>query len=182
MKTTVSLITLSLLFLLGCTSHPAAKRYTVFPMCENVANATKLLSPYRDLRVRMANDLRAYSVPLTFHADGSVTPCRAVTYYAPLELALTRALKEISDFDPTAAATLKLEVRDYCVIERPATESAEAHVQVLVTLAYPLKDTVQTERATRDLPLNASDKALRDAFAEALLEAYSRVNAGRLTP
>jgi hypothetical protein len=125
----------------------------------------------------MAEDLRAYNVPLFFHADGSVTPYRALQYYAPLEVALKRALEEVTVFSGKRPEKEKIVVRDYCIVEHPnpSIEGRPAGWEVRVTLQVTDVDPSPKHR-TASVYLTdptPTPQQIRDAFATALYDAYA---------
>lgn len=164
MKPLLLLLPLAALALTACTSTPPAPRYTIFPTTEAVPQVTM---PGASLRLRMAEDLRAYNAPLHFHADGTVTTFRALRYYAPLELALERALADLTTFQSTANGTLNVEVRDYCLVD--TADGMEARVTLVL---MPSGQTPIRRSAVQPLPATATTAEVREAFAAALREAY----------
>ena len=163
--------------LCGCVSTPPAKRYTVFTPDAILSLGGPLYSDASGVRVRMAEDLRAYNVPLFFHADGSVTPYRALQYYAPLEVALKRALEEVTVFSGKRPEKEKIVVRDYCIVEHPnpSIEGRPAGWEVRVTLqvtsvAHPMP---MHRSASIHLEADATPQEIRAAFAQALLDVYN---------
>lgn len=174
MKTIFPLMCALGLLMTGCAGKPLPKRYSVFSAGSSAASAESVTSPYSGLKVRMAEDLRAHAVPLRFHANGEVSAYRALTYYAPLEVALTRALEDCTAFQRTRPEVLAIEVRDYCLVEHP--DGATSALEVRVTLqARPVGAPEPPRRCTRSrtLPTDASPSIVRQAFAETLLEAYA---------
>ncbi|MGN0886640.1 MAG: hypothetical protein ACI4RT_06545 [Candidatus Spyradenecus sp.] len=162
------LLALLLILCAGCLGPretPANPRYTVAnppanPIAQNLLPA-----------VRLAADLRAAPGPLHFHADGTVTPVKGLTYYAPLELALEVALRDATALDPeTAPRRLPITVLAFGLDERSGTPLA------VVRLATPAPNGAPRELlATRPLPANASPRDLREALAAALLDAYAQL-------
>lgn len=140
---------------LGCATTPAPKYAVGLPAGDPIP------LPAARLEVRMAEDLRAYANPLILHADGTVTPCRALAYYAPLELALARALRDATHF--TGKNTCRLTVRDFHADLRGPTPLAR------VTLANAQGRTVSL---TEPLPKEWAAPQLRDALARLLRQAY----------
>ena len=146
------------LLLVGCfsSSTPPQRHYTVLdpPASQHPVTPADL-----DISVRMAPDLRAADAPTLYRADGSVSTLRALTYYAPLELAIPRALRP--------GQTLSLHIHDFCVDQRTpddipvarVTLSANGHA--LVTTAKPL-------------PANATPAQIRATLADCLLDATHR--------
>lgn len=172
----LAMVTVSLL--LGCSASKQAKRYTVFPTTHTITNQAPekpITSPYCGIRVRMANDLRAYNTPLFFHADGTVTPYHSVTYYAPLEVALERALADTTHFTASTQGKLKLEVRDYCVIEQPTTEADSRTWVIRVTLRHYQAGLPKEVTHSVTLPFNADAGTVRNAFATALQTCYQQI-------
>ncbi len=121
--------------------------------------------------VRLAADLRAAPGPLHFHPDGTVTPVKGLTYYAPLELALEVALRDATALDPELAPRrLPITVLAFCRDDRSGTPLA------VVRLATPAPNGAPRELlATRPLPVNPSPRELREALASALLDAYAQL-------
>lgn len=160
----------------GCATSKPNPKYNVFPNSLEPALRTCATS---GVRLRMAEDLRAYSAPLVFHVDNTVTVSRDLMYYAPLEVALARALEDITLFTAPKAEKLKVEVRDYCLIEHdPATlktpeggEFSPLEVRVALKITVPGKPSFYRESSTF-LPADADVKTLHEAFAKALLSSY----------
>ncbi len=117
------------------------------------------------ISVRMAKDLRAYDTPLYFKADGTVTPLRDLTYYAPLEVAIERALTDATMIFGTGAAPLKVTVEDFCLDARGET------LQAKVTLASG----PHSASAIENLDTLPSTPQLRNIFGDLLLEAYQNL-------
>lgn len=173
------LVAVLMAFMVGCSASRTQKtvRYTVFtPQQQHTlaAQPPKLL-PVAGVRVRMTKELRAYNTPLRFNADGTVTPYRALTYYAPLELVLERALEDITRFQASEHRQLGIEVRDYCIVESASSaESLQppaAEVRVTLVFHLPSKAPV-THAAVLPLPENYTPAIARETFAEALLRAW----------
>lgn len=162
--------------LCGCASTPLRPKYAVFPVNNTLEPVT---SPAAGLRLRMAEDLRAYSAPLCFQTDHTVRLCREVQYYAPLEVALARALEDITVFKAECPDKIKIEVRDYCVVVHdPATlqtppgavpSPLEVRVNLLVT--RPGQPAAH-HGVSHFLPAACTPQDLHAAFAQALYEAY----------
>lgn len=152
---------LALVILLGCATTPTPKYAVGLPATEPIA------VPAARLELRMSEDLRAYANPLILHSDGTVTPCRALSYYAPVELALARALRDVSCFD--GADTLRLTVRDL-----------HADLRGSVPLARVTLADARNRIFTRTVPLPSDWAApqLREALAALLLQAYVDCVAG----
>lgn len=146
---------LALALLLGCATTPAPKYAVGLP------EGTAVALPAARLELRMAEDLRAYANPLILHADGTVTPCRALAYYAPLELALARALRDATHF--TGEGTCRLTVQDFHADLRGPTPLAR------VTLA----DAKTAISLTEPLPEGWTAPQLRDTLARLLRQAYA---------
>jgi hypothetical protein len=163
----LSLFLLSVRLLSGCFSTPKPKRYTVFTP-EVTASQTPKHLPFSKLRVRMAKDLRAYNTPLRFKADGTVEPYRGLTYYAPLELALERALQDMTSLDKTNPRALSVEVRRYCVIDGATAAAVAVCLQVQVS-GQP----EQTLELMEPIALDASPDAVRHAFARVLQQIWT---------
>lgn len=156
------------LLLVGCFSSgtPPQRRYTVL---DPTAVQLPVTPADLDISVRMAPDLRAADAPTLYRADGSVSTLRALTYYAPLELAIPRALRELG---PTPLSlqpgqALVLHIHDFCVDYRTSdgipvariTLSANGHT--LITTSQPL-------------PANATPAQIRATLADCLLKAIRR--------
>lgn len=148
------LLAFSALFL-GCATTPTPKYAVGLPAGDTIT------LPAARLELRMAEDLRAYANPLILHADGTVTPCRALAYYAPLELALARALRDTSRF--SGEGTCRLTIRDFHADLRGATPLAR------VTLA----DAKTIVSITEPLPEDWAAPQLRDTLARLLRQAYA---------
>ena len=157
------------LLLAGCFSSgtPPLRHYTVLdpPASQHPVTPANL-----DISVRMAPDLRAADAPTLYRADGSVSTLRVLTYYAPLELAIPRALRErasLADFGLQPGQALVLHIHDFCVDYRTSdgipvariTLSANGHT--LITTSQPL-------------PANATPAQIRATLADCLLKAIRR--------
>ena len=120
------------------------------------------------LSVRMADDLRAAKSPLLFKKDGTVTRVPGLTYYAPVEVVLGRALREMIGLsEDRRAPTADLMVTDFCV---DATGDAPV---ARVTLVY--RNTGKTVTETQPLRDPADPAEVRIALAKALTDAAVRV-------
>ncbi len=166
MKYAIALFAVGLMTLCGCVSTPMPQKYTVF------AVETQAEKPFTSeaagLRLKMAEDLRAYNAPLLFRADGTVAQNRQIQYYAPLEIVLERALEDITTFKATTKERMSIEVRNYCIIEK------EANLEVCVSLKVKVPGRESnTFTATRCVPNKSDATTLRTAFAEALKSAYA---------
>lgn len=154
--------------LIGCFSGGVTPKYTVLdPM-------TPIASPILP-KVRLSDHLRAFAEPLCFHADGTVTPCRKLTYYVPLELAIAQALNDITapqttpDGSPLPGRVAMLRVEAFGIDARTAEPKAIVTLTTPApTGAFPLVVT-----ATRPLPPSPDPEHLRKALGEALVEAYT---------
>ncbi len=157
------------LLLVGCFSSgtPPQRRYTVL---DPTAAQLPVTPANLDISVRMAPDLRAADAPTLYRADGSVSTLRVLTYYAPLELAIPRALRErasLADFGLQPGQALVLHIHDFCVDYRTSdgipvariTLSANGHT--LITTSQPL-------------PANATPAQIRATLADCLLKAIRR--------
>ena len=113
---------------------------------------------------------RLYMVEYHRRADGSVSTYPGLTYYAPLELAIPRALRELG---PEALGLkpgdrLDLDVLDFCVDRRTpdgvpvARVTLSADGRAPVTVAKPLPAGA-TPLQTRALLASALLEAIRDA-------------------
>ncbi len=140
---------------------------TTLPPRYTVANEaqTKLTRDAASLSVRMAADLRTYHQPLIFNADGTVNVYRDISYYAPLEIAIERALHDATVFNATAHAPLRITVRDFCIDARGDRPMAK------VTLKMNRK--VLTK--TAPLSLDYTPGEVRDALGSLLLSAYTEL-------
>lgn len=148
---------LPLLLAAGCLgTAQAPRRYTV----ADPAPDRRPWGP--DLTVRTAPDLRAATAPLLFRADGSVATLRALTYYASLEVAIDRAIRE--SMTPPPNGETRLLVRDFCVDERGDAPVAR------VTIEGPRG----AKTATEPLPPAAPPEQIRAALARCLQTAYSQ--------
>ena len=163
----LTLLALALSFMMGCAATKA-KRYTVFTPEMTASTQTQKSLPFSKLRVRMAKDLRAYNTPLRFKADGTVVPYRGLTYYAPLELALERALQDMTSLDKTNPRALSVEVRRYCVIDGATAAAVAVCLQVQVP-GQP----EQTLELMEPIALDASPDAVRAAFARVLQQIWT---------
>ena len=163
----LTLLVLAFSCVVGCAATKT-KRYTVFTPEMTASTQTQKSLPFSKLRVRMAKDLRAYNTPLRFKADGTVEPYRSLTYYAPLELALERALQDITHLEKQDPRALVVEVRRYCVMEREhaAVVAVCLHLQVA---GQP----EQTLDFLEPIALNASPEVIRQAFARALQQIWT---------
>ena len=157
------------LLLVGCfsSSTPPQRHYTVLdpPASQHPVTPADL-----DISVRMAPDLRAADAPTLYRADGSVSTLRSLTYYAPLELAIPRALRErasLADLGLQPSQALELHIHDFCIDHRTAdgipvarvTLSANGHT--LITTSQPL-------------PANATPAQIRTILADCLLKVIHR--------
>lgn len=161
MKTTLPLILLSLLLCLGCASTPPKAKYTIF----TPEYHKPLPTDYTTLSVRMADDIRSAPNPLCFHADGRVTLCRELTYYAPIEVAITRALQDTFSMRKegmTAHKALRVVVRTFGVDARTETPKAIVH------LDFPAEQL--DIRVEAPLPENYTAQDLRDTLGKALFQ------------
>lgn len=155
---------LTALFFLGCAAVPTPK-YTVLTAPEPRA----LPAGYTALTVRLADDIRSAPNPLCFHADGTVTLCRELTYYAPVEVAITRALQDAfvrRKESLPARKPLRLTVRTFGVDARDATPKA------VVRLDFPAEQL--DVRSEEPLPAAYTARELRDALGKALLRSMER--------
>lgn len=159
MKTTLPLILLSLLLCLGCASTSPKPKYTVFtPECHK-----SLPGDYTALSVRMADDIRSAPNPLCFHADGRVTLCRELAYYAPIEVAITRALQDTFSMRKegmTAHRPLRIVVRTFGVDARFGAPKAVVHIN------FPAEQL--DTRIEEPLPENYTVQELRDTLGKTL--------------
>ncbi len=145
--------------MVGCaTTLPP--RYTVAEMPD-----VRVKRNNTAVTVRMASDLRAYNQPLIFNADGTVRPCVDFTYYAPLEVAIERALVDASDFNLTASTPLRVTVSDFCVDARGETPIAK------VTLKTKEKACTKTAPLSDDYTV----AELRGTLGMLLLTAYQEL-------
>ena len=167
MKYAIILFVIGLFTLCGCTSTPAPQKYTVFTM--NTTAEKPFTSEAAGLRLKMAEDLRAYNSPLLFRANGTVVQNKQVQYYAPLEIVLERALEDVTTFKATTKERIHVEVRNYCIIEKEDNNTLE--IYVCLKVAVPGRASAMF-KATRSLPKQSDADFIRDAFAEALKSAY----------
>lgn len=162
------LFALAALLCAGCfgpRSTPAVPKYTLAD--PPTAPVAQDLLP----SVRLAVDLRAAPAPLHFHADGTVTPIEGLAYYAPLEVAIEAALRSATAYTPNQPPRrASITVLAFCLDERSGTPCAS------VRLATSAPNGAQREvAASRPLPSSPSPRVLRDALAQALLEAYTEL-------
>lgn len=166
MKSFTALLLLPLLFALGCASAPPKPKYTVFtPDCR-----MQLPGDYTSLSVRLADDIRSAPHPLCFHADGTVTLCRELAYYAPIEVALTRALQDtfsLRKAETTPAKTLRLVVRTFGVDARSGTPKAVVHLD--------LPSAGLEARVEAPLAETYTAHDLRNALGAALLQSVGNI-------
>lgn len=151
---------LPLAFLIGCATAPTPK-YSVLTPEERCT----LPADYTAISVRLADDIRTAPNPLHFHADGRVTLCRELTYYAPLELAISRALNDtfsIRKEGTTQKKPLRILVNTFGVDESSGTPKACVHLEI------PAKGL--EARAEQPLPEAYTAQDLRNALGEALLQ------------
>lgn len=154
--------------LAGCFSGGAVPKYTVLdPM-------TPIPSPIAP-KVRLGDHLRAFAEPLWFHADGTVTPCRELTYYVPLELAIDQALSDITVPQTTPEGTLLPGRSALLRVDFFGVDARTAEPKAVVTLTTPIAAAAfpLTVTATRPLPPAPEPELLRKALGEALVEAYT---------
>lgn len=170
MKKNTILLLLPFLFCLGCVSTPPKPKYTVFtPEC-----CKQLPGNYTTLSVRMADDIRSAPNPLYFHADGRVTLCRELAYYAPIEVAITRALQDTFSMRKDGIAnpkTLRVVVRAFGVDARSGTPNA------VVLLDFPNEGL--DVRVEKPLPENYTTQELRDTLGEALFQSIEKACANQ---
>lgn len=165
-----------IVLLCGCLATSSQPKYAVFPVNHTLEPVS---STAAGLRLRMAEDLRAYDTPLFFQADNTVRLNHTLRYYAPLEVALARALEDITVFKAESSDKIKIEVRDYCLIEHDPTtlqtpsgatpSPLEVRVHLLVT--RPGLPTTHHD-VSHFLPAESTQQELHAAFARALYEAY----------
>lgn len=147
-----------LIALVGCSST-ATPKYTV-----GLEKMQPMEMRCGGLTVRMASDLRSYSHPLRFKADGTVEQIRSLTYYAPLEVALERALRDVSTFNSKSTQVKQIIIETFAVVEKE--EGAVVRVRLR---AYPRNLPAQVEK---HVPDQADAATLRAAFADALYTAF----------
>ncbi len=111
---------------------------------------------------RMADDLRAARTPLRFNNDGTVEPCRGIHYYAPLELAITRALQ-----DATLTPPNMLGQKQTVVIETFGIDARGDAPLARITLRSAQENVI-----TRTAPAPKTPETLRKCLGDLLLEAY----------
>lgn len=161
MKKVTLLFFLPFLLCLGCASTPPKPKYTVF----TPEHHKPLPADYTALSVRLADDIRSAPNPLCFHADGRVTLCRELTYYAPIEVAITRALQDTFSMRKegmTAHKPLRVVVRTFGVDARSGAPKAVVHIDL------PAEQLDM--RIEEPLPGNYTAQDLRDALGKALLQ------------
>lgn len=147
-----------LIVLVGCSSTVTPK-YTV-----GLEKMEPVEMPCGGLTVRMASDLRSYSHPLRFKADGTVEQVRSLTYYAPLEVVLERALRDVSSFNPASKQVKQVIVETFAVVEGEDGEFVRVRLR-----GYPGNRVVRVDTSTVD---TTDVAALRAALAEALYRAF----------
>lgn len=156
------------LFLVGCFSSGAApqRRYTIL---DPKIRQTPVNPADLDLTVRMAPDLRAADAPIFYRADGSVSTFRDLTYYAPLELAIPRALRELgpAPIGLQPGQDLSLYIHDFCIDQRTPDDIAVARV-TLSANGHPLVT------ATEFISPTATPGLIRTTLADCLLDAIRR--------
>lgn len=164
---------LTALFFLGCAAAPTPK-YTVLTAPEPRA----LPAGYTALSVRLADDIRSAPHPLCFHADGTVTLCRELTYYAPIEVALTRALQDTftlrNDAQDSLRKPLRLVVRTFGMDARDGTPKAVVHLDL------PAEQL--DVRSEEPLPAAYTAHELRNALGNALLQSMESACGSILQP
>lgn len=151
---------LPLAFLIGCATAPTPK-YSVLTPEEHCT----LPDDYTRITVRLADDIRSAPNPLCFHADGRVTLCRELTYYAPLELAINRALNDTFSIQKDGTKrrkSLQIVVNTFGVDACSGTPKACVHLEI------PEKGL--NARVEQPLPATYTAQDLRDALGEALLQ------------
>ncbi len=151
------LFALPLALLAGCATQLPPKYTVIDPIAEPLCAVEN-----SGLTVRMSQDIRAYTVPLCFNADGTVKPIYDLTYYAPLEVAIERTLTDVTVFSATQPQNLRITVKDFCIDARGQVPVAK------VTLATATKTSTQTA----ELPLSVAIPELRATLGSLLLEAY----------
>lgn len=162
-------VLLILIALTGCFSTSKTMRYSVLPPVKmGTPLSTFFSTPYSGITVRVAKDLRAYDTPLRFKANGAVEPYRALSYYAPLEIALDRALSDLTICEGRIPKRLTVVVKDYCIQE---DDQGNAKVQISLVTRLEKKDTVSI-RIAEDLPKDYTPQQVRDAFARLLPDAW----------
>lgn len=153
------------LLLAGCFASGAPQRnYTV--MDPDVSRAGDPVNAQLTLRLRMAPDLRAAIAPTLYRADGSVSTVPGLRYYAPLELAIPRALRELPP-EALPENTLDLTILDFCVDCRTPDGAPLARVTLQRGARPPVS-------ATEPLPEGATPAQTRAALARCLRAALTK--------
>lgn len=161
---------LPLLILAGCFgAKPTAARHTVAD--PEPVGYVLAPEPAPAIAVRMAPDLRAATAPTLYRADGTVSTVHGLTYYASLELAIARALRETkpSMLGLTSREELALTIQDYCVDERTPDGTPVARVTLTAR-------TGPSATATEPLPADATPAQTRAALARCLRAAVRDVS------
>ncbi len=128
--TSVFALMLVALGLTGCLGGGAPKpKYALhLPM-----EASETLSlPASSLSVHLAQHLRRYTTsPLIYdRATHTVTPYRALVYYAPIDVLLEHLLE--AHLSPTVSTPLRLTINEYAIVR---DETGASHVQVALVCA-----------------------------------------------
>lgn len=148
-----------LVAVLGCFSSEAPlRRYTVMDL--DPARAADPIAAPRPIRLRMAPDLRAAVAPTLYRADGSVSTVPGLRYYAPLELAIPRAVAELPR--ETLPKDLRdVTILDFCVDCRTPDGAPLARVTLRHGDGAPIS-------VTEPLPADATPGQTRAALARCL--------------
>ncbi len=175
------LLLLALTCFTGCFSRPEAKPHYSVGLEEIRAQDIEF-PQFKTLKLTLENDIQAMYAPYVFHNDGRVTLYTALTYYAPLPIALERAIKD--NIVPTATIGevphLKLTLTDYAIDlrkEKPfvfvgirSNAAYITHEDGRRTLQTKIPEGLQTlVIATVELPIHYTPQDVRQAFARALL-------------
>ena len=148
-----------LILLAGCFSTSAPQpKYTVADLPEQP------MPELATLRVRLAPDLRSLSTPIQFNEDGTVVPVRGITYYAPLELAIERLLREAAGPQTTELARGKMLTLTFFGVD---ARGGEAQAVVAFTLEGK---PIVSRRIARPLPPDCTPAQLRKLLGDLLLE------------
>lgn len=187
MKYTALLLLLSCALLTGCFSSRIAPPHYTLGFDEALAERQLLLPPARSVHVSLAEDLGTLHSPYVLHKDGRVTIYRALTYYAPIDVAIERAIKECATFTPptNGYSRLKLTLTRYCIDLRGDSPQVCVQFETNVTsqqassTSHPLEKSADAQtlhtKAICALPLNYTAQDVRKAFARALIDACTIV-------
>lgn len=147
----------------GCFgTRPAPARYTL-GLEDVLDQPIDLLAQASEIKVSLAPDLQALTLPYILHKDGKVTNDLTFSYYASVPLLLQRALETArSTMTPiTPTKRLTIVVTDYYIDVREANPSVKVSLKVNGRLAT----------ASEPLPQAYEAAHVRQAFATALRRA-----------